>query len=190
MLSAVAAALSAVYPRLRGGSVVVRQHFALDCGLSPPTRGIPQYPRPRRSRRRSIPAYAGDPSAAAGYRVDTGVYPRLRGGSRTDIPNASAITGLSPPTRGIRVKPCDHVVKPRSIPAYAGDPVRRQLVVHLEQVYPRLRGGSHRSCDASAALIGLSPPTRGILALDDFGNALAGSIPAYAGDPLTFRYVW
>ena len=53
-----------VYPRLRGGSYL-RDRFAGEChGLSPPTRGIPGERCARRSQYRSIPAYAGDPTAS------------------------------------------------------------------------------------------------------------------------------
>ena len=50
-----------VYPRLRGGSREFSYDADCDPGLSPPTRGILCYCDRHLPRRRSIPAYAGDP---------------------------------------------------------------------------------------------------------------------------------
>ncbi len=152
-------------------------------GLSPPTRGIP-YPVDRQADdRRSIPAYAGDPSGAPAKAQSGGVYPRLRGGS----PSAATIDGqrdgLSPPTRGIPPAMPNPNVPPRSIPAYAGDPWRGCAAGGKRGVYPRLRGGSGHGLYAVRYGLGLSPPTRGIppkIVLDGIANR---SIPAYAGDP-------
>ena len=51
------------------------------------------------------------------------------------------------------------------------------------QGYPRLRGGSDSPASIQSADTGLSPPTRGIHAVAAFIRAIAGAIPAYAGDP-------
>ena len=111
-----------VYPRLRGGSVPRDRSGALRHGLSPPTRGIratvPQTP----SWLRSIPAYAGDPSAIASQVSVAGVYPRLRGGSVVVFLVRLPMQGLSPPTRGIPLGFVRVVEGGGSIPAYAGDP--------------------------------------------------------------------
>ena len=71
-----------VYPRLRGGSMRRRWAIMRQRGLSPPTRGIPDVHMVNVVQRRSIPAYAGDPSAHASSAIWKRVYPRLRGGSR------------------------------------------------------------------------------------------------------------
>ena len=70
-----------------------------------------------------------------------------------------------------------------SIPAYAGDPVPRDILTTTVPVYPRLRGGSAVIQSICAAVIGLSPPTRGIRTLYRIAHDYEGSIPAYAGDP-------
>ena len=63
-------------------SVGRRRAVAPTTGLSPPTRGIPVAVVDGFGGLRSIPAYAGDPYAAAVSKPADGVYPRLRGGSR------------------------------------------------------------------------------------------------------------
>ena len=71
----------------------------------------------------SIPAYAGDPYTTNRRKRASAVYPRLRGGSlKARIP-ILATSGLSPPTRGIRICPRWMAGRIRSIPAYAGDPL-------------------------------------------------------------------
>ena len=70
-----------------------------------------------------------------------------------------------------------------SIPAYAGDPPLSGCRIAVFEVYPRLRGGSIVSKPPQFELVGLSPPTRGILIGKRVKHADVGSIPAYAGDP-------
>ncbi len=151
-----------VYPRLRGGSpfnVHIRWAIA---GLSPPTRGIQTEQKMRQDNGRSIPAYAGDPAKARRYRLAVRVYPRLRGGSGSPKPDYLRVTGLSPPTRGIRLGINPRVTMWGSIPAYAGDPVRSKEWRDICRVYPRLRGGSPLQLAFQCPYPGLSPPTRGI----------------------------
>ena len=135
-----------------------------DRGLSPPTRGILIALRSRVSITRSIPAYAGDPGEVQERIEGAGVYPRLRGGSASQIHLHYAQIGLSPPTRGIPGRFIAGDSQIGSIPAYAGDPRRTANYERGREVYPRLRGGSRRRRRRRRrrALIGLSPPTRGI----------------------------
>ena len=172
-----------VYPRLRGGSYSL-PILGIDIwGLSPPTRGIRAVGRNAARLPRSIPAYAGDPGAATARTAPHTVYPRLRGGSRVTAVYATSPQGLSPPTRGIQSGAWDIRAGRRSIPAYAGDPTIATLVAGSLRVYPRLRGGSRRGSGKGRVVYGLSPPTRGILALAERVGNNGGSIPAYAGDP-------
>ena len=176
-----------VYPRLRGGSDPACIMRAAKYGLSPPTRGIPirlgYYPKLRGS----IPAYAGDPSDMDVNVHAKKVYPRLRGGSAAASSQASHSWGLSPPTRGIPCCRSYGVVLYGSIPAYAGDPRCPAGSLGMRPVYPRLRGGSKPKITLSIGAEGLSPPTRGIRRRLIASLPFVGSIPAYAGDPLTPR---
>ena len=172
-----------VYPRLRGGSIIKRDGLPSLVGLSPPTRGIRCQAAGWRDRRRSIPAYAGDPGRRGQGAVQGQVYPRLRGGSRGVMPLPELGMGLSPPTRGIprpRSAPKGHA---RSIPAYAGDPLAPVFTISGARVYPRLRGGSPESVTREIYGSGLSPPTRGIHRWAVLIPLCYRSIPAYAGDP-------
>ena len=154
---------SAVYPRLRGGSLTMYAPPSQSGGLSPPTRGIQKPVGNERGVKRSIPAYAGDPWRARPKRIYQRVYPRLRGGSYSARVWGLYNAGLSPPTRGIRRGDRRGHYLIGSIPAYAGDPAQCAPPLQRIGVYPRLRGGSATLSRRTRAIQGLSPPTRGIL---------------------------
>ena len=131
----------------------------------------------------SIPAYAGDPLRLLAYCADMEVYPRLRGGSRSQAWHMPIAGGLSPPTRGIPPPLCHGAVGRGSIPAYAGDPLPHSAHKSGIGVYPRLRGGSQIGRQPVSTPAGLSPPTRGIRYGYWHTARIWRSIPAYAGDP-------
>ena len=70
-----------VYPRVCGGTSVIRDDASAWCGLSPRVRGNQGHYAKRGGKRRSIPACAGEPYPM----VNTGhrrlVYPRVCGGT-------------------------------------------------------------------------------------------------------------
>ena len=150
-----------VYPRPRGGAVLVPITLAILYGLSPPTRGsrgcLPLCWR----RQGSIPAHAGEPQVR--FLVDRSflVYPRPRGGAAVAAAKKLGVEGLSPPTRGSRRCYRGTVNCGRSIPAHAGEPFRTWLRGPFSRVYPRPRGGARPVIVRSRARSGLSPPTRG-----------------------------
>ena len=115
------------------------------------------------------------------------VYPRLRGGSYPSALVAMFGQGLSPPTRGIRIRSCSNYTNVRSIPAYAGDPQTGAPYPAPTWVYPRLRGGSLGDLARQSRRQGLSPPTRGIPSRWRVATMRMRSIPAYAGDPSSSR---
>ena len=140
-----------VYPRPRGGTDPTMRVIAAHEGLSPPTRGnLCSFPIAV-SRRRSIPAHAGEPAMksqpSSSARLDadglTGsVYPRPRGGTSVGSLPAHAGRGLSPPTRGNRGYAREIVQYRRSIPAHAGEPCPLGARRPSAGVYPRPRGGT------------------------------------------------
>ena len=71
----------------------------------------------------------------------------------------------------------------RSIPAHAGEPCGSSSMNESPQVYPRPRGGTTKVNPLIDANSGLSPPTRGNRPRALWLFALAGSIPAHAGEP-------
>ena len=111
-----------VYPRVCGGTLWGRWGASDITGLSPRVRGNPPAAVFPRRMMRSIPACAGEPSAAtaaAGWRR---VYPRVCGGTAAAFCGGGLAQGLSPRVRGNRrASPLWHPCQ-RSIPACAGEP--------------------------------------------------------------------
>ena len=73
----------------------------------------------------------------------------------------------------------------RSIPAYAGEPSSRQLGDLARTVYPRVCGGTGTIAVQLPIAAGLSPRMRGNLRVAVTRALTTGSIPAYAGEPIT-----
>ena len=166
-----------------GGSQRPHPALAILPGLSPRVRGIPQRPKRGDAGRRSIPACAGDPRAAAVLLCANKVYPRVCGGSIRCAPPTLPVCGLSPRVRGIPEVRAGAPSTGGSIPACAGDPSCHRRPLHLTRVYPRVCGGSENSLDRFGGVRGLSPRVRGIRLRDGEIIDGVGSIPACAGDP-------
>ena len=173
-----------VYPRPRGEASVLVPARSSASGLSPPTRGSPQYGGWADNVYRSIPAHAGKPHRAHVPATRREVYPRPRGEAERWEVIDDGVDGLSPPTRGSpRSGPVEH--RPAgSIPAHAGKPSSRCNVARSLMVYPRPRGEALVDNDADPNASGLSPPTRGSPSRRGSAPPTTGSIPAHAGKPL------
>ena len=173
----------AVYPRACGGTAVAELLTLRPKGLSPRVRGN----HGRRTRcgsgSGSIPARAGEPSAAAVAIAIAWVYPRACGGTDGPPPESHAENGLSPRVRGNRLE--GHAGDPyqRSIPARAGEPSRRAGSGRSTAVYPRACGGTRMMCRQIPRSNGLSPRVRGNPPAVPSTRLLARSIPARAGEP-------
>ena len=119
----------------------------------------------------SIPACTGEPSRALSAKLDSGVYPRVYGGTS--------------PRTSFRAVP------DRSIPACTGEPNTVHLSPPDSWVYPRVYGGTidgslhrHHRC-------GLSPRVRGNLSNCRRALDGPGSIPACTGEPTACtKSVW
>ena len=113
---------STVYPRVRGGTVIVNSEDSPTVGLSPRARGNLQPGHALASFSGSIPACAGEPTKPKPARSCASVYPRVRG--RTDQAEARAVLrfGLSPRARGNLWRGPFLAAVARSIPACAGEP--------------------------------------------------------------------
>ena len=72
-----------------------------------------------------------------------------------------------------------------SIPAPAGEPVRRPHLETVLRVYPSACGGTSTSNALASFVNGLSPRLRGNLLFRSRGQWECGSIPAPAGEPLS-----
>ena len=135
-------------------------------------------------RRRSIPAYAGEPARVFVSEPVRKVYPRVCGGTRAYRAYRAYHFGLSPRMRGNPILGGMRYGIIGSIPAYAGEPRAFWAFRTLPAVYPRVCGGTASPIRALQGRHGLSPRMRGNLVAAQMRNAPVGSIPAYAGEPL------
>ena len=118
--------------------------------------------------------------------TDGRVYPRVGGGTRIVDREYPPGQGLSPRGRGnLREFACGQGVV-GSIPAWAGEPPQLPGPGVIEEVYPRVGGGTGPCHWRRARCPGLSPRGRGNLAITGAAAAISGSIPAWAGEPCSW----
>ena len=115
------------------------------------------------------------------------VYPRVCGGTQRQRTHRRRRSGLSPRMRGNRGARPPYGWILGSIPAYAGEPYAGIGVSSRYQVYPRVCGGTRPHSRPTWRNCGLSPRMRGNPGLGAGGRAPYRSIPAYAGEPLSYR---
>ena len=156
-------ALEKVYPRVCGGTHELCNFSARQDGLSPRVRGnlAGAIGNPRRVG--SIPACAGEPALTPAPPGNTGVYPRVCGGTLIFYLTAT---------------PGD-----RSIPACAGEPGQWAADSTSGRVYPRVCGGTRKTGEIPAGYRGLSPRVRGNRWRGAGSAGTKRSIPACAGEP-------
>ena len=173
-----------VYPRVCGGTACPPLGGSRGNGLSPRVRGNPPGNAPDRIAARSIPACAGEPLRSATFVYAAAVYPRVCGG--TIVVNAVVVAahGLSPRVRGNRKRTIVEARRVWSIPACAGEPMALRHEDYLDEVYPRVCGGTDPSPPQVTHSAGLSPRVRGNPAMRWRGPMTQRSIPACAGEPL------
>ena len=130
-----------------------------------------------------IPARAGEPPLCRRHKPAFGAYPRSRGGTLRARKPCIADLGLSPLARGNRhtLHQCCAQLGP--IPARAGEPLDGHGLALGQGAYPRSRGGTTRGQPSMRRASGLSPLARGNLREMLELAALAGPIPARAGEP-------
>ena len=97
--------------------------------------------------------------------------------------------GLSPRVRGNRDDFCHYVSCGGSIPACAGEPKGACTGRRNPSVYPRVCGGTTSCTFLMFARMGLSPRVRGNQSFVQQCAALAGSIPACAGEPTSDTWI-
>ena len=173
-----------VYPRVGGGNQLAEVSELATRGLSPRGRGKPDKSFSASSRRRSIPAWAGETPPGSPDANAAAVYPRVGGGNMGRALETLHSHGLSPRGRG---KPLDawtgHRLR-RSIPAWAGE--TQQWVWHwrCRQVYPRVGGGNPSPTKSASSTSGLSPRGRGKPPSRRPPQSGPRSIPAWAGETM------
>ena len=115
--------LSAVYPRVCGGTSRTLSAANSSNGLSPRVRGNPQVREIKGGGAGSIPACAGEPSIKSMEDALEAVYPRVCGGTLPTDEGAQCEMGLSPRVRGNHVDDLAVLLPRGSIPACAGEPL-------------------------------------------------------------------
>ena len=109
------------------------------------------------------------------------------GGTKVVATSLMSKAGLSPRVRGNRTKAGQLHLHWRSIPACAGEPPRSSTASNIQQVYPRVCGGTTKIFDGKQHPAGLSPRVRGNRFVVAVMLRVVGSIPACAGEPLAFQ---
>ena len=105
------------------------------------------------------------------------------GGTERNPPAAVHAPGLSPRVRGNPAVPPPCGIRARSIPACAGEPAPPLVQLGDAEVYPRVCGGTCGRREFQRPRLGLSPRVRGNPYIPYIAGAVAGSIPACAGEP-------
>ena len=161
-----------VYPRVGGGTVLIHELKPEVDGLSPRGRGNLTLTATEPDESRSIPAWAGEPTAK---------------GCPASLVNP---TGLSPRGRGNLLELLQHGRLYRSIPAWAGEPgpVADKLSRLPNRSIPAWAGEPTSPPVApSQTVMGLSPRGRGNpIQPDNCRAPNRRSIPAWAGEPGPF----
>ena len=156
--------LRTVYPRVGGATQHTKQGVPHIHGLSPRGRGNPPQRSHRFRRRRSIPAWAGQPERPWPTAPSTPVYPRVGGATHPARRHSTFVMGLSPRGRGNPGDQAERKRQRRSIPAWAGQPPTPEPTPLLQ--------------------LGLSPRGRGNRGAALGCPATQRSIPAWAGQPI------
>ena len=155
----------AVYPRVCGGTRGDEDPGAGFIGLSPRVRGNPAKSTRPAASHRSIPACAGEPGSTTTIVPTATVYPRVCGGTVGRLRRTRPNGGLSPRVRGNRYRVASSTRGRGSIPACAGEPKYKTIVLNGYWVYPRVCGGTLWSTSTRVIGRGLSPRVRGNLTL-------------------------
>ena len=138
--------IDGVYPRVCGGTSPLGPCGPAGTGLSPRVRGNPVLNGPSLTTTRSIPACAGEPRTKTAPSMIPSVYPRVCGGTSDVHTGQISPSGLSPRVRGNPHGMMPGRVWTWSIPACAGEPCGDATTWRPAAVYPRVCGGTMRSC--------------------------------------------
>ena len=111
----------------------------------------------------------------------------MGGGTRCAPPGMPFGAGLSPRGRGNHLWLCQTIPSIGSIPAWAGEPATQWPCTAMAKVYPRVGGGTSGSVTRAVRQTGLSPRGRGNPNQAIWSPITAGSIPAWAGEPVALN---
>ena len=166
-----------------GGTGLKGEHTRSGYGLSPRGGGNRGLDERVCFHLRSIPAWAGEPNSSEHRCLRKRVYPRVGGGTTTDMQTTPPVGGLSPRGRGNPNQAVHDTNDAGSIPAWAGEPRYIAAFSGSARVYPRVGGGTISFALSLATSGGLSPRGRGNLRQCGQVIHALRSIPAWAGEP-------
>ena len=172
------------YPRVCGATKRGNHNPFFDWGLSPRVRGNRAGSLQKQSSCGPIPACAGQPSLLLILGTCSRAYPRVCGATPWCVLLKVEDQGLSPRVRGNQGGFLMGHVFMGPIPACAGQPRTRPLVLPFWGAYPRVCGATRASILTILRRLGLSPRVRGNPRISFLRSWLAGPIPACAGQPL------
>ena len=181
---------STVHPRAGGEHSVSSAAALPPVGSSPRRRGTLLVGVYGDTRRRFIPAQAGNTSSSVHSSPSPTVHPRAGGEHAISVAVAIRSSGSSPRRRGTlgHERP-QHVVL-RFIPAQAGNTLLEGLLVLCGPVHPRAGGEHVPVLRLYLASSGSSPRRRGTLAKLNRRRNLNRFIPAQAGNTSRPRSAW
>ena len=181
-----------VYPRGCGEHFFGVHSMKELLGLSPLARGTRVLDNSVPQQTRFIHARAGNTILLYHGIFTAAVYPRSRGEHKQQRKLTAIFGGLSPLARGTRPYRCGTEVKPRFIPARAGNTQDGLNTVAEFTVYPRSRGEHGILSISPSSVSGLSPLARGTQPGGVVIALVLRFIPARAGNtdiraPASFR---
>ena len=174
--------MDAVHPRACGEQSKCQSGRMGFLGSSPRLRGTGACKWGSRSRRRFIPAPAGNSMVSIGFHSIVTVHPRACGEQRALTGFSDCSAGSSPRLRGTEVRLAGDLQGGRFIPAPAGNRGSPRWRSPGLSVHPRACGEQGGSATYTLELAGSSPRLRGTA--DDIGGIVADDrfIPAPAGN--------
>ena len=168
-------------PRVRGKRADVRRICAQGRGSSPRVRGKLCGKQVGRCRVRIIPARAGQTRWPGSRRCAPTDHPRACGANKTGIHLASYQVGSSPRVRGKLIAVRGQCLRPRIIPARAGQTSTSLRGIRPSQDHPRACGANAVNWPNFAFAFGSSPRVRGKLIDSSRIELSFRIIPARAG---------
>ena len=158
-------------------------------GSSPLARGTLRLMQTRQSRRRLIPARAGNTLRQRYWQAEGTAHPRSRGEHNLSGAHGHPPFGSSPLARGTLFCVPSNGWLVRLIPARAGNTVLCSFEWLVSSAHPRSRGEHHHTSGSHLGPVGSSPLARGTLTEHEDEVRARRLIPARAGNTKS-RGLW
>ena len=137
---------------------------------------------------RIIPAHAGQTRCERCRRYGRADHPRACGANTSTEGNADSTYGSSPRMRGKQRAFIENTLKPRIIPAHAGQTDVARWSGNWRTDHPRACGANSRLLQAATTSLGSSPRMRGKHAVAGAARRVVRIIPAHAGQTSGLTY--